>query len=304
MASGGNIGRKRLAGLAPAWTVIGVLMVVPVLIMGVYSLLEADPYGGVEWRYSHEAYIQLFFERDLDDSLLWNPIYLNIILRSLGLAAITTIACLLIAFPIAYYITRQPEHRRNLWIYLITIPFWTNLLIRTYAWILILNRNGVVDGPLQLLGLPEGTFDLMYSNTAILVGLVYSYIPLMVLPIYASLEKLDFRLVEAASDLYAGKWRTLREIIIPLAMPGIVAGSILVFVPSLGAFIAPDLLGGGKRMMLGTLVSFQFGTARNWPFGAALAILLMAVVMIMLMIYARMQSGSGEGRKGAPVHGH
>ncbi|NJM28763.1 MAG: ABC transporter permease [Rhizobiales bacterium] len=286
-------------GVAPAWFVIGIFGVLPMLIMLGISFMVADPYGGVEPAYSHEAYIQFLFERDLDDSLIFNPIYLNIVLRSVGLAAITTALCLIVGLPVAYFIARQPESRRDVLILLITIPFWTNLLIRTYAWILILTRNGVVDARLQSVGFEAGTFDLLYTNTAVLIGLVYSYLPFMVLPLYASLEKMDFRLAEAASDLYANRWRVAWEVILPLAKPGIVAGCLLVFVPSIGAFIAPDLLGGGKRMMLGSLIYFQFATARNWPFGAAVSILLMAFVMLALLVYARVNKGQG-----LPAGGH
>jgi spermidine/putrescine transport system permease protein len=268
-------------------------------IMLAISFMVQDPYGGVEWGFSTEAYVQFLFERDLDDSLILNTIYVNIVARSIGLAAMTTILCLIIGLPVAYFIARQPEDKRNLYMLLITIPFWTNLLIRTYAWILILTRNGVVDARLQWFGFEPGTFDLLYTNTAIFIGLVYSYLPFMVLPLYASLEKMDFRLIEAASDLYASKWQAARHVIIPLARPGIVAGSLLVFIPSIGAFIAPELLGGGKRMMLGSLIYFQFATARNWPFGAAVSILLMAFVMIALLVYARAAKGQG-----LPAGGH
>ena len=247
-----------------------------------------------EARHDHSLW-----ERDLDGSLVFNPIYLNILGRSVMLAVATTLISLIVGFPVAYFIARQPPARRNIYILLITIPFWTNLLVRTFAWILILTRNGLIDTRLQGFGFPAGTFDLLYTNTAIFIGLVYSYLPFMVLPLYASLEKLDFRLVEAASDLYAGRWRIARYVIVPLALPGIVAGSLLVFVPSIGAFIAPDLLGGGKRLMLGSLIQFQFATARNWPFGAAVSIVLMAFVMLALMVYARVSKGQG-----LPAGGH
>ena len=291
--------RRSWFGVLPAWLVIGIFGVMPMLIMLAVSFMVQDPYGGVEWAYSHDAYIQLLWERDLDDSLVFNPIYLNILGRSVMLAAATTVISLIVGFPVAYFIARQPPARRNICILLITIPFWTNLLVRTYAWILILTRNGLIDTRLQAFGFPAGTFDLLYTNTAIFIGLVYSYLPFMVLPLYASLEKLDFRLVEAASDLYAGKWRIARYVIVPLALPGIVAGSLLVFVPSIGAFIAPDLLGGGKRLMLGSLIQYQFASARNWPFGAAVSIVLMAFVMLALIVYAR--AGKGQG---LPAGGH
>ncbi len=274
-------------GLSPAYAIIGIFMLIPMVIMAVFSFLEANPYGGVHFNFSTEAYFQIFLEYDLEDNLVFNHIYLNIILRSILLSLMATVLCLILGFPVAYYITLQPESRRNLFIYLITIPFWTNLLVRTFAWILILGRNGVIEMPLLALGLIEDTLGMMFTNGAVAIGLTYSYLPLMVLPIYASLEKLDFRLIEAASDLYANRLELMTKIVIPLSMPGIIAGCMLVYIPSLGAFIAPDLLGGGKRLMLGSLVQFQFATARNWPFGAAIAMVLLAFVVLALVMQAR-----------------
>ena len=281
--------KTRWLALLPALAVIGVFMAIPTLIMLVYSFLEANPYGGVIWEFTPAAYVQLLYVEDLDGTILFNPAYLIIIGRSVGLALCTTALGLLMGFPVAYYIARQPAHRRTLLIFLVTIPFWTNLLVRTFAWIIILGRGGVLETPLLALGLlQEGnTLGLLYSNGAILTGLTYTYMPLMVLPIYASLEKLDFRLLEAAADLYASRWVALFKVVIPLSLPGIVAGCILVFVPSLGDFISPDLLGGAKRLMLGSLIQFQFATARNWPFGAAVGMVLLAFVVINLLVYAR-----------------
>ena len=233
------------------------------------------------------AYVKLFFEYDLEDQLVFNPGYINIIFRSLQLSFGATLMCLIFGFPVAYYITLQPENRRNFYIYLVTIPFWTNLLIRTFAWIIILGRGGVIETPLLATGIIEDSLRMMYTDGAIAIGLTYSYLPLMVLPIYASLEKLDFRLLEAASDLYANRFEVMTKVVIPLCKPGIIAGCILVFIPCLGAFIAPNLLGGGKKLMLGSLVQFQFASARNWPFGAALSMLLLSAVVIMLIFYAR-----------------
>jgi len=278
---------RRMLGLSPGLAVIGVFMVLPMLILLVFSFMEADPYGGVEKAFSVEAYIQILFERDFDDVLGFDPIYLNIIGRSVLLALVAVIASLVLGFPVAYFISRQSVSTQNILLYLVTIPFWTNLLVRTYAWILILSADGVIEQPLKAVGLIDNSLDMMYTNGAVAVGLVYSYLPLMVLPIYASLEKLDFRLVEAAHDLYANRLRTFREVIIPLAKPGIIAGCILVFVPSVGAFIAPDLLGGGKKLMLGSLIQLQFASSRNWPFGSAIAICLLALVMIALMWQVR-----------------
>lgn len=273
--------------LSPSLLTIGFFMVLPMLILLVFSFMEADPYGGVDPGFTVEAYVQLLFERDFDDTLEYTNIYLGIIGRSVGLAIFATIGSLILGFPVAYYISRQNKRMQNMLLFLVTLPFWTNLLIRTYAWILILSEDGVIEQPLKAVGLLEGTFDMMYSNGAIAIGLIYTYLPLMVLPIYASLEKLDFRLIEAASDLYASRYRVFREIVIPLSTPGIIAGCILVFVPSLGAFVAPDLLGGGRKLMLGSLIHLQFASSRNWPFGAAIAMCLLAIVMIALMMQAR-----------------
>jgi spermidine/putrescine transport system permease protein len=278
---------RRWLGLAPTYVMIGIFMLVPVAIMAVFSFMEPNPYGGVLPEPSVAAYVKLFFEYDLEDNLVFNPGYLNIILRSFQLSIMATVICLVFGFPVAYYITLQPENRRNFYIYLITIPFWTNLLIRTFAWIIILGRNGVIETPLLKLGIIEDSLKMMYTDGAIAIGLTYSYLPLMVLPIYASLEKLDFRLLEAASDLYSSRLEIMTKVVIPLCKPGIIAGCILVFIPCLGAFIAPNLLGGGKRLMLGSLVQFQFASARNWPFGAALSMLLLAAVIIALIFYAR-----------------
>ena len=284
-----SLNRLRLFGLLPTWITIGVLMIGPLLIMAAVSLMEANVYGGVHLRFDMSSYVQILFDKNLFDETEFNPAYLIIILRSFMLALGATILALLIGFPAAYYIARQPDHRKNLLVFLITIPFWTNLLVRTFAWVIILGRGGFMDQVgsfLNIIG-PDESINLMYTNTAILIGLVYSYLPLMVLPLYSSMEKMDVRLLEAGADLYANRFELIRRIILPLTMPGIIGGSILVFVPCLGAFIAPDLLGGGKKLMLGSLVQLQFATSRNWPFGAAIAMMLLAIVVIALMINAR-----------------
>jgi len=290
-ATGKSMGlnRLRLFGLLPTWITIGVLMIGPLLIMAAVSLMEANVYGGVHLRLDMSSYVQILFDKNLFDETEFNPAYLIIILRSFMLALGATILALLIGFPAAYYIARQPDHRKNLLVFLITIPFWTNLLVRTFAWVIILGRGGFMDQVgsfLNIIG-PDESINLMYTNTAILIGLVYSYLPLMVLPLYSSMEKMDVRLLEAGADLYANRFELIRRIILPLTMPGIIGGSILVFVPCLGAFIAPDLLGGGKKLMLGSLVQLQFATSRNWPFGAAIAMMLLAIVVIALMLNAR-----------------
>jgi spermidine/putrescine transport system permease protein len=191
-----------------------------------------------------------------------------------------------------------PPAQRNFWLFLITIPFWTNLLIRTFAVMLIIRDEGLVNDALIWFGLVERPIVILYTDFAIGLGLLYSFLPFMVLPLYASLEKLDFRLVEAGFDLYATRGKVLRRIIIPLAKPGIVAGCVLVFIPAIGAYITPLLLGGGKELMIGNLVAIQFGGSRNWPFGSAAALILMAMVMIALLIYVRSSTSKARAAHG------
>ncbi len=286
---------RRTIGLAPALGIVGAFMVLPMCVVLVFSFLEKNPYGGVAAAFSVDAYVQFLFERDLDDSLAFNDAYLVIFARSAVLASLATLLSLLIGFPVAYFMATQPPERKNLLVLLVTIPFWTNLLIRTYCWILILRDTGIINNSLLDLGLIERPIHLLYTDGAILLGLVYTYVPFMVLPLYASLEKLDMRLVEAGHDLYANRRRVMQRIIVPLAMPGIMAGCILVFIPSLGAFIAPDLLGGGKRLMIGSLIQLQFSSSRNWPFGSAAAMVLLSVVLMALTIYARGPARRGQG---------
>lgn len=277
---------RSFLGVSPALVSIGLFLIVPIFIVVGYSLMQANPYGGVNPHFSVDAYVSLLFERQLDDSLAFADSYMVIALRSIGIAAATTVITLLVGFPVAVWLAMQPAHRRGLLIFLITVPFWANLLIRTYAWILLLRGTGVVNGTLMSLGVINQPLNLLYTDGAVLLGLVYTYAPFVVLPIYATLEKMDMRLLEAAQDLYAGRIRTLRKVVLPIARPGILAGAILTFVPCLGAMIAPELLGGGTKMMLGNLIFRQFSDSRNWPFGAALSLVLMAVVMLVLMFYA------------------
>ncbi len=285
----------RYALISPAAILIFVFMLLPMLLMALMSWLEPGQFGGVKWgSYTPEAYVKFLFDRDLSDVLVFNTDYLSIFSRSFQLALVTTVLTLLVAFPVAFYIALQiPEHRTWLML-LITIPFWTNLLVRTYAWILLLRNGGLIDASLHSLGVTATPINLMYTPIAVQIGLVYAFLPFMVLPIYTSLEKLDWRLLEAAYDLYANRWQTMRRIVIPLAAPGMVAGCILVFVPALGTFFIPELLGGAKTLMIGNLIQQQFGVSRNWPFGAALSFALLAVVLIFMLIYALRFRGKGS----------
>lgn len=278
---------ERAGLIGPAIAIIGVFMVLPLGLMAYVSILERGEYGGVIWDdRTAEAYLAFFFERNLDGSLEINTDYMQIYVRSLGLSVITTLLALLVGFPTALYMALQGPRVRAILVFLVTVPFWTNLLVRNYAWILLLRNNGLVENVLRWLGLADGPIDVLYTPFAIGVGLTYSFLPFMVLPIYASLEKLDLRLVEAAYDLGAQRLQALRRVVIPLALPGIVAGSVLVFVPCLGAYVTPQLLGGSKSLMIGNLIQNQFGAARNWPFGAALAFVLLALVLIAMIAYA------------------
>ncbi len=274
--------------LGPAMAVIGTFGVAPLFIILVYSFLRPGTFGGVEWVLSPDAYVQFLFERDIfDGSLVFTTSYLGIFGRSVMLAAFSTLACLLVGFPTAYFMATRPPATRNLWVFLVTVPFWSNLLIRTFSMLLIIRDEGIINNTLRHLGLIERPIVILYTDFAIGLGLLYSFLPFMVLPLYASLEKLDFRLVEAGFDLYASRLQVLRRIVIPLARPGIVAGCVLVFIPGLGAYITPVMLGGGKNLMIGNLIALQFGSSRNWPFGSAAALILMAVVLVALMLYAR-----------------
>jgi spermidine/putrescine transport system permease protein len=294
----GQIRRNWLL-LSPAMIVIGVFGILPLFIALVYSFLEPDTYGGVRWIFSTEAYVALLFERDIfDETLAFNSAYIEIFLRSLLLAGFSTLAALALGFPTAYFMATRPESQRDLWVFLITIPFWTNLLIRTFSMQLIIRDEGLVNMLVVGSGLVERPLEIIYTDFAVGLGLIYAYLPFMVLPIYAALERLDFRLVEAGFDLYANRFQVLRRIIVPLALPGVVAGSILVFIPALGAWITPQLLGGGKELMISNLISLQFGSSRNWPFGSAAAMALLAMVLVALTIYVRV-----TGRRAVGGHG-
>jgi spermidine/putrescine transport system permease protein len=267
---------------------IGIFMLGPIILMGYVSILERGEYGGVEWDdYTAVAYESFIIERELDGTRVINTDYLRIFGRSFGLSLTTTVLALIIGFPTALFIALQPERHRNVLVFLVTIPFWTNLLVRNYAWILLLRNNGLIDGALARLGLTSQPIDILYTPFAVGIGLTYSFLPFMVLPIYASIEKIDLRLVEAAFDLGADRFRALTRVVVPLAMPGILAGMILVFIPCLGAYVTPELLGGSKTMMIGNLVQAQFGASRNWPFGAALAFALLTMVLLAMVFYVR-----------------
>jgi spermidine/putrescine transport system permease protein len=283
--------------LLPTWAVIGILMVLPVGLMAIYSFLTKEFRGGVEWDFSLAAYDQFFVTRGLfgDEPAQIEWTYITIFWRSIWQAALATALCLAIGFPTAWFIATRPARTRSIWLFLITIPYWVNLLIRTVSLKFLIRDNGPLNEGLIGLGLIDSPLPLVNTNLAVQLGLFYSYLPFMVLPIYAAVERYNFALSEAAADLYASRWAILREIVLPVMKPGIIAGCILVFVPSLGAFLAPDLLGGAKTFMIGSLIDEQFkGSQGNWPFGAAVSMILMTLVMFVLLAYARAQGKAGK----------
>ena len=282
--------------LTPALMILLVAAFGPLFIVMLYSFLTPGDYGGVVWNISFDAWFNVFAERDIfDDTVGFADAHLAIFWRSLRLSILTTLFAFLIGFPTAYFIATRPKHQRNLWMLLIMVPFWTNLLIRTFAIMELIRNEGTVNTILMATGIISEPIQMLYTDFAIMMGMLYVYLPLMVLPVYASLERFDFTLVEAAYDLYASRLRVLRKVILPVTKPGIVAGSILVLVPSLGAYVTPRVLGGGKRMMLGNLIELQFGQGRNWPLGAALSMMLLLIVMATMVYYIRAAGRDGGG---------
>src|SRR3984957_19404450 len=263
--------RLRAWFLAPTWAVMLALFVAPLAIILAYSLLTRGTWGGISRPWSLESYRRLA-----------DPIYLGIVWRSFWIAGAATILCLALGFPLALFISRSGK-RKNLYLSLVILPFWTSFLVRTYAWMFLLRDTGLINTALQKIGLIHDPLPLLYNDGAVIVGLVYGYLPFMVLPLYATLERLDRNLLEAAADLGAKPWSALARVVIPLCAPGIRAGAALVFIPCLGAYLTPDLLGGGKSVMIGNLIQNQFTTARDWPFGSAISLALMALVMALLV---------------------
>lgn len=287
--------RHRLLAL-PAIVIMVILGLIPLMIVVAYSFLKSGEYGGVVPQFSLEAYVSLLFQRDMfDDTLTFSSAYLEIYIRTAIFGVVTTLICVLVGFPTAYFMATRPADKRNLWVLLLTIPFWSNLLVRTIAVMFIIRDEGLINTILLDLGIIHQPITLLFTNFAILLGLVYSFLPFMVLPIYASLEKFDFRLAEAGFDLYANRFQVLTQIIIPLAKPGIVTGSILVFVPAFGAYVTPLLLGGGSHLMIGDLIALQFGSSRNWPLGSAFSIVLMVFVMLALLLQIRRSGQVNHG---------
>lgn len=262
--------KVRALCLAPAAVLLGTVFLIPLVIIAAYSLLTRGAYGGVLLPWTLENYWRLA-----------DPLYFSILWRSLLYSGIATGICLLLGFPLALFISRSGQ-RRGFFLSMVIVPFWTSFLVRTYAWMFLLRDTGLINTVLQSVGLIREPLPLLYNPFAVILGLVYGFLPFMVLPIYATLERMDKSLLEAAADLGAKPMEALFGVVIPLCKPGILSGGVMVFISCLGSYLTPDLLGGGKTIMIGNLVQNQFTASRDWPFGSALSLILMAVVMGML----------------------
>ena len=283
--------RNAWALSAPALIVLLFAASGPLLIVLVYSFLSPGKYGNVEWSFSLDGWRGFLYTKDIfDDTLQLADAHLTIFWRSVKLSLMTTAITFVVGFPTAWFIATRSPKTRALWLFLITIPFWTNLLIRTFAINEVIRNEGLMNTVLLWAGIIRTPINIIFTDAAVLIGMAYVYLPLMVLPLFAAIDRFDMRLLEAGYDLYASRIAVLRQIILPIVRPGIVAGSILVFVPSLGAYVTPRVLGGGKNMMIGNFIELQFGQGRNWPLGAALSMALLIIVMVAMLAYVRVST--------------
>jgi spermidine/putrescine transport system permease protein len=262
--------------LAPVTVWLGLFFLVPLLLILAYSFGTSGVYGGITLGFNPGNYLKVF-----------DPLYMEIIGRTFVIAGINTLLCLALGYPLAYFIVFKGRRWRNALVLMVMVPFWTSLLIRAYAWVVILGGNGLANRTLQFLGITDGPINLIFTPQAVLMGMVYSYLPFMILPLYAALEKFDARLKEAAKDLGASRWQTFWRVTFPISMPGVIAGSILVFIPSAGEFVIPDLLGGSRTVFTGNLIRQQFLQARDWAFGSALSVMLAMLLLAAILFYIR-----------------
>ena len=269
--------------LAPVTLFLGIFFLLPLLIIALFSFLTPGLYGGVEWAFYHWNYGRIFGWADgLNE--IFEPIYLQILLRSLAFAALTVVLTLLLCYPVAFWVSRLSERWRLVFMFLITLPFFSSLIVRLYAWLLILKPTGLLNTVLLWTGLIREPLEILYTPAAVVLGMVYVMVPFMFLPLYAAVDNLDRAQVEASQDLGANRVQTFFKVILPQTLPGIVGGAVIVFIPSVGNFVVPDILGGAKWLMIGNLVEQQFLSARNWPFGSALSMIIMAVVLVVLTL--------------------
>lgn len=280
--------------LAPVTLFLGVFFLLPLGIIAVFSLLSPGLYGGVEWTFYHWNYGRIFGWAD-GIIEVFEPVYLQILLRSLSFAALTVLLTLILCYPVAFWVSRLPDRWRLVFMFLITLPFFSSLIVRLYAWLLILKPSGLLNTVLLSVGVISEPLEILYTPTAVVLGMVYVMVPFMFLPLYAAVDNLDRAQVEASLDLGANRVQTFIKVILPQTLPGIMGGAVIVFIPAVGNFIVPDVLGGAKGLMIGNLVEQQFLSARNWPFGSALSMIIMAVVLAVLLI---------SGARARKVGGH
>ena len=264
---------------APGLAWMAVFFLAPLGLVFAISFASRGTYGGIVWEFTAANYLDLL-----------HPLYGKILAQSTWYATVTTVLCFILGFPLAYVIARSPARWQPVFLLLVMLPFWTNFLVRTYAWMILLRHDGLINRSVMALGLSDIPLELLYTPTAVVIGLVYGYLPFMVLPLYVAVERLDPLLVEVAWDLYASPWAVFTRVILPLTKPGIVGGSILVFIPSIGSFITPDLLGGARSMMIGNLIQHEYLVVRDWPLGSAVSFVLMAIVMAGVGLYYRSDS--------------
>ncbi|BCS89762.1 ABC transporter permease [Pseudodesulfovibrio sediminis] len=275
--------RRGLLHITPGLFWILMFLTIPALALIALSFATRGGYGEIQWIFTFENYTRLAGYGLFG----WSPDYLYILARSLWVALVTTVVCTALAFPLSFYIAKKPKHTRYIWLTLVIIPFWTNLVIRTYAWQLVLSPDLPIAKFAAVLGLIPAGSPLYPSSFAVYMGMISAFLPFIVLPLYSSVEKLDWSLVEAAYDLYSDKRRVFMQAILPQTLPGLSVGAILTFVPAMGMFLIPDFLGGAKYMLVGNLIQQQFGKSRDWPFGAAVSLALMALTLIGLFLFRR-----------------
>lgn len=269
--------------LAPVTLFLGVFFLLPLCIIALFSILTPGLYGGVEWSFYHWNYGRIFGWAD-GLTEIFEPIYLQILWRSLSFAALTVILTLVLCYPVAFWVSRLTQRWRLVFLFLITLPFFCSLIVRLYAWLLILKPTGLLNTTLLWTGLISEPLEILYTPAAVVLGMVYVMIPFMFLPLYAAVDNLDRAQVEASLDLGANRVQTFLKVVLPQTLPGIMGGAVIVFIPSVGNFVVPDVLGGAKGLMIGNLVEQQFLSSRNWPFGSALSMIIMAVVLTVLMV--------------------
>ncbi|MEA2447334.1 MAG: spermidine/putrescine transport system permease protein [Actinomycetota bacterium] len=277
---------------APAWLWYVAFFIAPLLIMVAYSFARNDPkeFFTVTFGFYTEQFVRI-----------WDPIYLEIYRNTFFMAFAGTVGCLLIGYPFAYFLATRAGRHKTLLFFLVIVPFWTSLLIRTYAWVILLAEHGPLSRALQSAGLINRPLDVLYTPTAVWIGIVYDYLPLMVFPLYVAIERLDPLLKEASRDLGAGRWKTFRQVTLPLTLTGILTGSLLTFIPMMGEYVVPEILGGAKSFLIGNLVANEFRTAIDWPFGAALGMVLIVLMLVVIAIYVKVLGGRAEESLGSAL---